>query len=180
MNVLDFGCGANKVQGAFGVDRIQLPGVDLVADVRENTSLTLPSNSFDEIYALDTIEHVDSIPWTLAELHRVAKPNALLHLRYPHWSCSDAKNDATHEHQLGLRAFDHFDPATPHGKKYRYYQMYRPHFPFKIEARRIEHYPQISYVTRAALQLFSDDVYEKFFASTIPIGAINLDMRVLK
>ena len=35
MKILDLGCGRNKLQGAFGVDFVELPGVDFVWDLNK-------------------------------------------------------------------------------------------------------------------------------------------------
>ena len=35
MKVLDVGCGTAKVNGAIGIDRINLPGVDVVHDLNK-------------------------------------------------------------------------------------------------------------------------------------------------
>src|SRR5438876_10733071 len=47
--ILDLGCGAKKVPGAFGVDGISLPGVDLVHNLGE-TPYPLPEHCADEIH----------------------------------------------------------------------------------------------------------------------------------
>lgn len=48
--VLELGCGKKKRQGAIGIDRIDLPEVDIVADVEEGLDF-LPDGYVDEIYA---------------------------------------------------------------------------------------------------------------------------------
>src|SRR2546422_11352113 len=75
MPVLDIGCGRNKAPGAIGIDKIALPGVDIVHDLN---SFPYPfgDSSFDEIYATHVIEHLDTIVGAMEEIHRLAKPNA--------------------------------------------------------------------------------------------------------
>ncbi len=55
--IIDLGCGPNKVQGAIGVDRVALPGVDVVHDL-EITPYPFPDNKFDEAHIYHVLEHM--------------------------------------------------------------------------------------------------------------------------
>jgi len=54
---LDVGCGQRKLPGAIGLDRVALPGVDVVHDLNV-LPYPFPDNEFNEIYARHVIEHV--------------------------------------------------------------------------------------------------------------------------
>ena len=99
MQVLDIGCGRNKIPGAIGMDKIALPGVDVVHDLN---SFPYPfgDSSFDEIYATHVIEHLDSIVGAMEEIHRLAKPNAKVVIVTPHYSDCSSWNDPTHKWQM--------------------------------------------------------------------------------
>ena len=67
------------------MDKISLPGVDIVHDL--NTfPYPFADSSFDEIYAMHVIEHLDSIVRAMEEIHRLAKPNAKVVIVTPHYS----------------------------------------------------------------------------------------------
>lgn len=106
-DILDLGCGQTKHSGAFGVDRD--PGVrpDLVHDL-DRHPFPLPSDHFQTVYCQDVIEHIEDIGAFLAEIHRVCRKGARIHIRTPHYSSWHAYNDPTHRHALGVFALDRF------------------------------------------------------------------------
>src|SRR5207253_9987596 len=57
--ILDLGCGANKVPGAFGIDIVALTGVDLVHDLKA-TPYPLPESCADTIYLNHVLEHFEN------------------------------------------------------------------------------------------------------------------------
>ena len=67
---LDLGCGPRPRPGFYGVDRADLPGVDIVADLNEPLT-DLPNNSVAEVYTRHTLEHVEKLLDLLTEIHRV-------------------------------------------------------------------------------------------------------------
>jgi SAM-dependent methyltransferase len=98
-NVLDLGCGPSKVPGAWGVDIHPYPGVDQVLDFNA-APWNLPSDRFDSIFAHHIVEHVASIVAFMSELHRVARPGAVVHIVTPHFSSIDSWKDPTHVRHL--------------------------------------------------------------------------------
>ena len=72
--ILDLGCGKKKVQGAIGIDKVKLEGVDLVHDL---ASFPYPfdSNSVDKIYCRHVLEHFDTETRNriIDEIYRILK-----------------------------------------------------------------------------------------------------------
>lgn len=57
MKILDLGCGRNKLKGAFGIDFVKFPGVDLAW----NLNKPLPkrfNNKFDIVYHKCVLDHI--------------------------------------------------------------------------------------------------------------------------
>jgi len=80
---LHWGCGSNPVPGWINSDQKDLPGVDVVCDIRDG--LPLESDSIDyavSIHALPEVPYPDLIP-VLQELRRVLRPNGVLRLALP-------------------------------------------------------------------------------------------------
>jgi SAM-dependent methyltransferase len=127
--MLDIGCGRNKRTGAVGIDRIALPGVDLVYDLNKSP-YPFAENTFDEIYAIHLVEHMDSILSFLEEIYRISKPNALVTIVTPHHSDSISWQDPTHKWHLNSYSFSYFDPTYPTN----YYSAAR----FEVVRRELE------------------------------------------
>jgi SAM-dependent methyltransferase len=80
----DLGCGAKKLDGFIGVDKEELPGVDIVADL--NNKLPIKSDSADEINAMYIVEHVRDLDFTMNEIWRICKNGAIVTVGVPHFS----------------------------------------------------------------------------------------------
>lgn len=78
---LDLGCGDNKRDGCTGIDRMRLPGVDVVADLDDG--IPFGDGSVDEIYATHFLEHMRDVDFMLREIHRVGKGGAKVHISVP-------------------------------------------------------------------------------------------------
>src|SRR5260370_8558403 len=99
MPVLDLGCGASKRQGAIGVDRYPLRGVDLVCDL--NRPLPFSDDTIDGVFASHVFEHMESFLQLMEELWRISKPGAWIHIWAPHLS----SGTYTWSHPTHLRKF---------------------------------------------------------------------------
>ena len=70
---LNLGCGNKPKEGWINLDRVALPGVDVVHDMT-NVPLPFPDNYFDAIYTTETLSHSPNIRKTLKEFFRILKP----------------------------------------------------------------------------------------------------------
>lgn len=107
MRSLDVGCGTAKVEGAIGIDIVPLPEVDVIVDAQ---SLPYPfaSSSFDVIHMLDLIEHLPDTIGVMEEVHRIARPGALVYIRVVNWNHRYAAMDPTHVRFFTENSFDFF------------------------------------------------------------------------
>ena len=97
--ILDIGCGPSKVENSWGVDIFQYPEVDQLLDLN-SVPWDLPADHFETIFANHVIEHVESIPEFMNEVHRIAKNGATIHVATPHFSSIDSYSDPTHRWHL--------------------------------------------------------------------------------
>lgn len=104
--ILDLGCGSRKYDGAIGIDRVPVPGVDIIADL--NKKLPIKDDSVDLIYSYHFLEHVDNFLFIVEEMYRVARNRAIIQIRVPYFMCFDAFTDPTHRNFFTERAFDYF------------------------------------------------------------------------
>lgn len=104
---LNLGCGMRQRDGFFGVDRVELPNVDIIADLNEPLD-ALPNDSVETIFTRHTLEHVDNLLPLMAELHRVMRPNGRIEISVPHFSNPYGYSDPTHVRMFGLYTFFYF------------------------------------------------------------------------
>ena len=107
---LHLGCGRSILPGWINLDSFALPGVDVVADLDRCAQTPLPfdNDSIDELMGRHVLEHVrDALP-LMAELYRVAKPDAHAIFMVPHGASDDAYEDPTHVRQYFPQSFGYF------------------------------------------------------------------------
>lgn len=168
--VLDVGCGQSKWPGAVGVDISPDTEADVVADLNE-FPWPLEDGSFDQILCQDVLEHVREPLRFMAELHRVARPGARIHLRTPHYSSVLAYSDPTHEHYfsaMGIRTFE--QALFPHYLAVR----------FRLDWLRLDFWDPLRWLGIAALANRYVSVYEMLFAFRFPAMNIRAELEVLK
>jgi len=105
--ILDIGCGINKFPGAIGIDSNPRTKADVICNLN-NPPYPFRDSSFDEIRGIHVIEHVSDIMATMQELHRIAKPGALILLVTPHYTDYSSWCDPTHHWHLNSFSFRHF------------------------------------------------------------------------
>lgn len=127
--ILELGCGRVKHPNAVGIDRIALPGVDVVHDLNQHP-YPFEDNSFDEVYAVHVIEHLDSILAVMEEVHRITRPNARVVVITPHHSDAISWQDPTHKWHLNSYSFSYFEPT--------YHTNYYTRARFLVESKEIE------------------------------------------
>jgi len=125
LNTLDIGCGYHKWPGSVGLDIAPLEGVDVVHDLNQ-FPYPFPDDSFDRIRVIHVIEHIESIPKTMEEIHRIARHSAVVEIETPHYTDASSWQDPSHRWHLNTRSFDFFqdDHATNYYSKARFEVLY--------------------------------------------------------
>ncbi|MDH3240353.1 MAG: class I SAM-dependent methyltransferase [Alphaproteobacteria bacterium] len=103
---LNIGCGGKPRTGWVNVDKFPSGQEDLVGDIC--AGLDLPDGCAREILLDNVIEHLDSIPDAMAELHRLLAPGGRLEILTPHYSSAASWRDPTHVSHLGFFSLDYF------------------------------------------------------------------------
>lgn len=106
-HILHLGAGEKYDPLAINVDLVAATKPDVVHNL-DNTPWPFPDNRFDEIRAFDVIEHLHDIVRTVEEMHRVCRPNAVIKITVPHFSCANAYIDPTHRHFFSAASFNYF------------------------------------------------------------------------
>ncbi len=105
--VLELGCGAKKTPGRIGIDCVDLPEVDIVADLEAGLGF-MPDSSVDEIHAEHVFEHLENFEGMMREVVRVLKGEGTCRVRVPHFTNPYAYSDYTHKRLFGLYTFYYF------------------------------------------------------------------------
>lgn len=105
--IFELGCGARKKEGRIGIDAVDLPGVDIVADLEKGLPF-LPDNSVDQIHCRNFLEHIQNFENLMAEIVRVLKIDGTAHIFVPHFSNPHYYSDFTHTRFFGLYSFYYF------------------------------------------------------------------------
>ncbi len=105
--IIELGCGARKKEGRIGIDAVDLPGVDIVANLEKGLPF-LPDNSVDQIHCRNFLEHIKNFENLMAEIVRVLKRDGTAHIFVPHFSNPHYYSDFTHTRFFGLYSFYYF------------------------------------------------------------------------
>ena len=124
--MLDIGCGANKQKNFTGMDKRELPGVDIVHDL-EVFPYPLEDESCLTIVGSHIVEHIK--PWLMIdfmnELWRILIPEGQVALSMPYGVSYGYVQDPTHCNPCNEATWTYFDPDYP------LYGIYEPK-PWKI------------------------------------------------
>lgn len=113
--ILDVGCGYNKFPNAIGIDKVNLPNVDIPHDL-EIFPWPVDSESIDVIIMNDIIEHISNTINVIEECYRILKMNGLLKIKVVHCNHRLAFSDPTH-----VKYFNEFTWEFFTGQKRIYY-----------------------------------------------------------
>jgi len=103
---LNLGCGHDIRKGFINVDLFPLDGVNKVVNLNIYP-WPFKDNEFDEILALQVIEHLNDIPQALRELHRISKDKTKIHIGVPYFASVGAWTDLTHKHPFAYCSLDY-------------------------------------------------------------------------
>ncbi len=117
---LNLGAGKDIKAGWINHDIASLPSIDVVHDLNEYPWPWV-ENNFDEILAMDILEHLDDFVKTMEELHRILNPGGIVTIRVPYWNHSHAYIDPTHKRGYHEHAFRFFDVDSPYYQERDYY-----------------------------------------------------------
>ena len=177
---LDIGCGRFKLPGSIGLDVVPLEGVDVVHDL-DRFPYPFPSDSFDHVRMSHVVEHIQSIVLTMEEVHRIARPGALVEVVTPHYTDTSSWQDPSHRWHLNSRSFEHFEEAS----RTNYYSKARFAVEYS-EVRLLKLYRYLGFELLINLQnrspryRFLRKFWEQYLCTLIRGKVMTFRLRVLK
>jgi len=109
--IVVLGCGPDKKDDRIGIDRLDLPGVDIVTDLELGLPF-FPDHSVDEIQSNSILEHVNNFEALMKDIARILKPGGKHHIFVPHFSNPYYYSDYTHKRFFGLYSFHYFSHSS--------------------------------------------------------------------
>ncbi len=109
MKILDVGCGANKYEGAVGLDSNPQTAADVIHDLGA-VPYPFADDEFDLIISRHIVEHVPDVMAFVTELHRITRPGGMIKLVTPHYTNPDWPTDPTHRNHFNSYSFNTFSP----------------------------------------------------------------------
>ena len=118
VNVINLGCGLVPLAGAVNHDiRYHSPHVDAAWNLN-NIPWPWMAETFDEIYAYDLVEHLNSFMEFFDEAWRILKPQGTCTVRVPRYDAANVIIDPTHKRGYHRDCFQYLDPTTYWGEMY--------------------------------------------------------------
>jgi len=114
LSKLNLGCGLKPIQDHVNLDVVASVNPDVVHDLGV-FPYPFADSRFDEIRALDVVEHVADLPGMMREIWRISRPGAYVEFTTPHFSCDNSYCDPTHVRHLSSRSFAYFERGHPFG-----------------------------------------------------------------
>lgn len=103
---LNIGCGEKPIPGWTNIDFVPTGFQDMVGNIE--TGIDLPDACASEALLDNVIEHLESIPKAMREIHRLLKTGGSVTLITPHFTSLSSWRDPTHLHHLSYFSFDMF------------------------------------------------------------------------
>ena len=104
---LNLGCGSDIREDYINLDCVKQNGVDVVYDINKYP-WPFKDNTFEKVFCSHTLEHVENLIKTMKEIWRISKPNAIIEIRVPHFSCGVYYRDITHKRPFSYFSMDYF------------------------------------------------------------------------
>jgi SAM-dependent methyltransferase len=168
---LNLGCGRDRRAGCLNVDARSEVAPDLLWDL-DQRPYPLPRGHFERIWALDVIEHLESVKGFLEEVHALLAPGGTIEITTPHFSCANSFTDPTHRHHLGYFSMDYFTA----GHRWSFYTAAR----FEIVERRLVFYNGPVGRLMSSFANRRPELYEQRLTWIVPAWFLIFKLRAVK
>jgi len=177
VKVLHLGPGNSKIENTISIDINSKSNPTIIWDLNK-TPWPFEENFFDNIIAMNVIEHLNDTVCIIREIHRVSKPDALVNILVPHFSSAAAFVDPTHKSFFSYRSFDYFilgDNSLQ--KEYGFYEEFRFEFVRSdIHLAPFWRYvPMVQFLVRTCPK-----IWEEYFCYLVRGEGIFFQLRVKK
>lgn len=176
--ILDVGCGGSKIVGAIGIDRLKLPGVDIVHNLDE-FPWPIMSQSINHIVFCHSISHLSNVTKVIEECERILVDGGIIEIIAPHFSSDNYYTDPTHLFSLGIRSMNYFVKNVEFDYKYieetKLLKLSEAAISFREHRTVWRENKKLNVLKIIGFELLVNKfprLYEKFFAHIIPASEV--------
>ena len=119
LTILDLGCGKKKRPGAIGVDYSDRHNADVIHDLNV-FPYPFESDSIDQVFLDNVLEHLDKPMRVMEEVHRITKLGGDIKVIVPYFRSYWAFIDPTHKTFYTVDSFAYYDPRHIICQRYDY------------------------------------------------------------
>ena len=170
---LYLGCGNEDTKSGIGIDLIPGPSVHVVGDV-SRTPLPFKDDTFDVVHCNNILEHIDNVIETMADLHRVCRDGARIHVNIVHFTHVNMYDDPTHKRSFSYHSF-HLLTVPEYELRRRY-----PWAKFRLVKRYLHFRKPYRLFGVACLANKFPYIYEQYFCWMAPAWMIEAELEVVK
>jgi len=183
---IDIGSGTRPRPRFYGLDRLDMPGVDIVADLNQPLEL-LPDNCAEHVFSSHAMEHVEKFLPLMDEIHRIVRPGGIVEIIAPHFSNPYYYSDPTHVRFFGLYTMNYFVdadkqpgahkvPASPSAKRFEMESVFLSFYRFNLFDRLFV--PFLRYLVNRSPG--AQHFYELRLSWLLPAAEVRYKMRPCK
>ncbi len=134
---LNLGCGRDILEGWVNIDQVDHDGVDILWNLDNPGPGKFPHSPLvlhlpyedqivDEMRMIQVLEHINNPLPLMQELHRIAKPGAMLTVEVPYGSNDKAWEDPTHVRSFFLKSWGYYSQPFYENADYGYRGDWQP------------------------------------------------------
>jgi len=184
MRILDVGCGASKFEGSIGIDRLNMPEVDVVWEL-DNLPWPFEDKSFERIIFKHAIMHLSDISKVMDEVYRLLNDDGTVEILAPHYSSDNSFTDPTHKFSLGIRSMNYFCDNLPNWK-YNYsdnlFKLNTCYISFlqcNVDFNKQGYKSRTNFFKLIGIEFFANKfprLYEKYLCNYIPANEVYFNL----
>ncbi len=169
LKIVDLGCGKKKRPGAIGVDYSDRHNADVIHDLNV-FPYPFESDSIDQVYLDNVLEHLDKPMQVMEEVHRITKPGGNVKVIVPYFRSVWAFIDPTHKTFYTVDSFSYYDPDHIICQRYDYVNTR-----FKVERVVFNETLEVRWWTRRLMIKLANKYpnrYEMYLSHLYPLDDI--------
>jgi SAM-dependent methyltransferase len=174
-NKLNLGCGRDIREDYINLDFERYNGIDVIHDLNK-FPYPFKDNTFEEILAMNIMEHLNDPNKFIKELWRMGKNNCRIRINVPHFSSRCAWIDLTHKRPFSFDSFEYYSRLKNSGESSL---ITNDEVFFKVDYKPIMN-RFYRYIGMGLLAKKFSRFYETFLCFIFTCGGIEFNLVVLK